>query len=171
MALKIAFLDIDGCLNSGRSVLARVGVSDTDDFYEKEAIETIDPIAVGLVNRLCRKGDVKLVISSTHRCRYDHDFSELGDYIRQLGIKGQVISVTPLMNMTRGTEVEAWLASSRHNVSEWIIIDDGRDFFKDQLPRLVACDPSVGFSEKNYFDACQLLNISESTLILPEGTV
>lgn len=91
--MKVLFLDIDGVLNSTRSVLAKVGrlTSESQDdavnvLKGRFAIEdelpygpsftclSIDQVAVGLVGRLLRKdADLRIVLSSTHRTHFCGD--------------------------------------------------------------------------------------------------
>lgn len=91
--MKVLFLDIDGVLNSTRSVLAKIGYLRTDIQLDATAVineqfsidgnipygpkftcETIDPVAVGLVRRMLRKdADLRIVLSSTHRLHFCGD--------------------------------------------------------------------------------------------------
>jgi hypothetical protein len=96
--MKILFLDIDGVVNSHRSVVTKIGptVQTSEavrwlarlgeaDFYDslgpcdemvddeglepavRFGLETVDPVRVGLVNKLLVDTGVGRVLSSTHR--------------------------------------------------------------------------------------------------------
>lgn len=63
--MKAIFLDIDGVLNSDRSFLAYNTIE--GNTYYDNLFAHIDPIAVGLLNRLIDKSGAKNVFSTSHR--------------------------------------------------------------------------------------------------------
>lgn len=87
--MKLIFLDIDGVLNSSRSVVVKIGptletseevrelarldegdfeVGDGLDYGVKFGLMTVDPICVALLNKLFEADpEIGLVLSSTHR--------------------------------------------------------------------------------------------------------
>lgn len=87
--MKIIFLDIDGVLNSSRSVITKIGPMPTAatssaaqellalcgpdelEYSVQFGLNTIDPVCVALLNMLLKKAEesaeVALVLSSTHR--------------------------------------------------------------------------------------------------------
>lgn len=172
MPFKIIFLDIDGVLNSGRSALAHIGpVISTAELplASAQALAAIDPVAVGLINRLCRKDpSVRIVVSSSHR-RHFATLEELKAYMVRLGLTGEVIAATPKVSGPRGLEIKAWLEDQDLvDVGAYLILDDGNDMLEEQVS-FIRCDASIGMSERDYFDACEMLGITESTLIVPES--
>ena len=85
--MKVVFLDVDGVLNSSRSVLSRTGTYNTKAVLELQklyplekdqglpygpqyTLETIDPVAVDLVNRLIKESGAMLVLSTSHRSMF-----------------------------------------------------------------------------------------------------
>lgn len=181
--MKIIFLDIDGVLNSHRSMLAKVGPSpkppvsggpftsnqlDVEIFGRRQAA-SIDPVAVQLLNRVIKATGAKLVISSTHRFiaksagGFDNDL--LRQYIKHFGINGEVIGATPILNdVPRGEEIQAWLNSSQIPVEGFIIIDDDDDMLESQLPFFVKTDARVALTVENVEAAVQLLGESTKKL-------
>lgn len=195
--MKVLFLDIDGVLNSTRSVLARAGIAhrstqqqcairylkgefsieDELPYGPSYTVDTIDAVAVGLVNRLLKKdADLNIVLSSTHRKHFqgsrfkDIEFGSAGhievlqEYMNALGLYGErLIGITESLGTRRGIEVRDWL--DRHpEVTTHVAIDDGADF-EPQDCNFIRIDPTEGLSSENYFDITKVLGIHESTII------
>ena len=184
--MKFIFLDVDGVLNSSRSVLARLpnqseARSQLEVLYREDGeipygprytLETLDPVAVGLVNRLTREANAQIVLSTSHRAMFldggilyggkQHMFM-LRLYFKAMGIEGQIYDITPRLNVTRGAEVKKWLDDHRQLVTHYVILDDGRDFHSSQP--LIWCDPHIGFSHANYFAASKELGLANTSLI------
>ena len=185
--VKIVFLDVDGVLNSSRSVLARTGARYNESYAKlenlyaedsnlpfgvKHTLETIDPVAVSLVNRLIKESGAVLVLSTSHRlmfadrnitCESKQHMYLLGLYFAAMGIEAPIHSITPRMGTNRGTEVKQWLDESDQQVTHYVILDDARDFHS--LQPLIWCDPHIGFSHTNYFAASKELGLAETSLI------
>lgn len=161
--MRVIFLDVDGVLNSVRSMVAL-----HTPYYTERINYYIDPIAVHLVNRVINLSGANLVISSTHR---KHIPDLLGNgrslvamqkYFDKFGIIGKVIGYTPdSRNGHRGTEIKQWLDNERDHsgsITEYVIIDDDCDMLEEQLPHFVRTDNYFGFSYQNYLDALRILN-------------
>jgi hypothetical protein len=188
--VKALFLDVDGVLNSTRSTLARGGpimsplatlsldllnAAYKEDlsvpYGPKYTIETIDPTAVALVNRLLKKSQAKLIISSSHRAylcdngiafKSAEHMRRLQLYFNILGLEYEIHDVTEKLYIERGAEVQKYLDDNLE-IERYTILDDADDFRADQ--NLVRCDPQIGFSAENYYLACRHLLVHESTII------
>ena len=174
--MKIIFLDIDGVLNSQRSMLATVGqpvAIPQANFAIKGMAERqaklLDPVAVGLLNRLTDADrSIKLVISSTHRMFAMKNGvvqpDLLCDYMAMLGVTGDVLDATPRLDLTRGEEIHAWLETNAVTFDDCIIIDDDSDMLEYQWPRFVHCNGEAGFALHDFLLAQQLLGITDAQL-------
>lgn len=202
--MKILFLDIDGVLNSTRSVLASVfhlGAPRTErqqaaiekinarwakngvmPYGLKYSIATVDPVAVGLVNRLLgRDENLSLVLSSAHRaffCGSAYDgikfdsaehFEWLKIYLDALGLEGdRLCGMTPRLFQERGREVQDWLGCAENEtgleITHHCALDDGTDF-EPFYSNLVVVNPTSGFSAENFYEATRLLVINEAQII------
>jgi hypothetical protein len=174
---KILFLDLDGVLNSERSFLAgayrtaEYAKENPDDpYYLKITTCTIDPIACGMVNRLCRELNVKIVISSTHRMHFTdgpEKLNQIKNYFDLLGVHGEyIIDYTLRLHTIRGKEIDEWLF--RHpDVSQYAILDDSSDMLESQMDNFVHCNLDNGMSAQNYRDLSKLFGAKESLIITP----
>ena len=172
--MNVIFLDIDGVLNSSRSTVAfqhreRI-LRDSDStlaYYYKHTMKTIDPVAIGLINRIIKETKAKIVLSSTHRKHFidrsegepKFNLSDIGIYLTALGIKGQLIGAIPTLGGHRGTEIKAWMdAHPRPTIKKYLIIDDDSDMLDEQIPFFVKTTSNDGISFKNYLEAIKILN-------------
>lgn len=174
---KILFLDLDGVLNSERSFLSGAYRTEEyskqnpdDPYYLKITTCTIDPVACGMVNRLCRELDVKIVISSTHRMHFTdgpEKLNQIKNYFNSLGVNGEfIIGYTLRLHTIRGQEIDEWL--KRHpNVSHYAILDDSSDMLESQMENFVRCNLEDGMSARNYRDLTRLFGAQESLIITP----
>lgn len=136
----LIFLDVDGVLNSMRSIVA----------YRNCRTEHLDQIAIRLLDRLCEALaeaglEPEVVISSTWRMLFKrkswwnelfagHDCTA----VRVVGATGELWDNEP---NRRGREVAQWLAKHAPD-ARWVALDDDRDFLPDQP--LIWIDPDVG---------------------------
>lgn len=188
--IKPIFVDIDGVVNSSRSVHVKIGpdehskiVEDLADFAGPlpygvvHALKTVDPVCVALVNKLFddihASGKIGVfVLSSTHRKHFhngkygnaDH-LVKLRKYLTAMGFNvPTMFSITQSLHVPRGEEVKMWLASEDCSEADYVILDDGADF--DTTQPLVRVDPTIGMSFENYADACKYLSLPSPGLIL-----
>ena len=177
--MNIIFLDIDGVLNSGRSFIAgahkaREHENADDPYYKKITKATIDPVSVGLVNKVLRDFDAYIVLSSTHRMHFpdgDEKLEMIQDYLTYLGVDGsRCIGYTPRFNAIRGVEIKHWLddAPSRFPDASFkiIILDDSSDFLPEQLEFHVHCKGGHGVTEENYREMTRLFGREDCGLVL-----
>lgn len=190
--IKKVFLDVDGVLNSDRSVHVKIGTAcQTDEarcaainlideygelpYDAKFALKCADPVCSALVNKILEESGAGLVLSSTHRKHLitkqygdEEHLHFLRMYLTAMGIKvPSSFGVTPVMHTRRGKEVQKYLddlESRGEFVNDYVILDDSTDF--DAVQPLVRVDPSIGLSFENYADACKYLAIPAPGLIL-----
>lgn len=194
--MKALFLDIDGVLNSTRSVFVKLGPNlatsealrqlNADMYHDGGlpygvtfGLKCVDPICVALVNRLLEESGATLVLSSTHRKHLasstapygsEEHLRRLRQYLEIMGLYvPQNFSITPELHRQRGDEVESWLNMAYENG-----MFDDRDQYvilddgRDfhDSQPLVWCDPDHGFAFENYTQACKMLGTKEPGLIL-----
>lgn len=172
--MKVIFLDIDGVLNSGRSVIAfgYKAKEETDEPYVvRFARATVDMVSVGLLNRVLRDFDAKIVLSSTHRSNFDHPnkLQKIQEYLTSLGVEGErCIGYTPNLNAMRGIEILTWIEDNSHiyQIENMIILDDSSDFLPMQKEFHVHCLGGHGISEENYRQMTRLFGREDSGLVL-----
>jgi hypothetical protein len=177
--IKVVFLDIDGVLNSLRSFTAFKPnkLENPDDDLELETRSTCDPVSVKLINMIIEQTNAKIVVSSSHRIyfhsRYSKDKSITGFnlnklqlYIYSLGIIGEIIDATPILDgEKRGIEVDQWLSEfpakfPQYALGQHAIFDDMTDFLPEQASKLVLSTFDNGFSIDNYKQARLILGVN-----------
>jgi len=163
--MKTVFLDIDGVLNYTDWYVSERNPGNLDG-QEGE----IDPMCVERVVRICQETGAKIVISSDWRV------SSWGGTITRLERVGMpselIIDKTPypwgvsfrkymLDNeneyCTRGAEINMWLRE-HPECTNFVILDDRRDFTDDQQPHFVHINPKVGITDDNVDIAIMILN-------------
>ena len=195
--MKILFLDIDGVLNNTASTLTKIGreLPKTElqltaienltrkfgdfGYGPKFTIDTIDPLAVSLVNRLIASdSNVRVVLSSSHRLFFSgkpYDGIQFGStehieilrwYLTALGVRGaphQIVhDVTPVLHTRRGAEIADWLQN--HECSHHCAVDDDGDFAATDC-NLVQTNARLGLTADEYFSIAKELVIRESAII------
>ena len=126
---KILFLDVDGVLNTARTIA-----------YQNTAL-ALDPYMVLLVDRIVQATGCKVVLSSSWR--YEEQASAL------------VMKAVPFIDTTpknqgltsRGTEIKEWL-SKHPEVEKYAILDDATDFLDDQKPNFFRTFWEKGLTEE-----------------------
>lgn len=139
--MKVIFLDVDGVLNSMESVLLF------------RHTNTLDPVRVGMVARLCEETDAKIVVSSSWR---GHTLQNTKDSLAEAGAESLVpliIGQTPRIPGKRGHEIAAWLLGNK--VDGYVILDDDSDMLPGQV--FVHTSMARGFCLDSYLDALKLL--------------
>lgn len=130
--MKIIFLDIDGVVSN-----ARIGYFNLDIYV------------VNFLRWLCQVAEAKIVIISTWRYSHKQDFWEsiFGEYMHEDW-------ATPITKMSgnRGHDIRRWL-EDHPEVTTYIILDDDRDFNKDQLPHLIQTNSVDGMLAKDMIQA------------------
>ncbi|MGA0610035.1 HAD domain-containing protein [Caldimonas sp. KR1-144] len=147
--MKVLFLDIDGVLNSSRTVLAHGAYPHTlrDGDWEK-----FDWTGILMIQRLCAVADLSVVLSSAWRL--DHDFRQVGRVFNL-----PIIDRTPSFPGTRGMEIKYWL-DQHPEVEAFAIVDDDADMLPEQLPHFVQTDGHEGVTFKNYQQLCERFGVN-----------
>lgn len=146
---KIVFLDIDGVLNSRRTVVAFGSYPYTVTGLDRAKF---DEVSVRLISGIIETAGAKVVLSSTWR--KDGNWHEIGP---ALGIP--IIDKTPVGIGPRGSEIAQWL-SEHAEVEQYAIVDDDSDMLPEQLPFFVQTSGFEGFSWVNAEKLAGLLGIN-----------
>jgi hypothetical protein len=146
--VKVIFLDIDGVMNSMRS-MHRLYHAGHGRFNDIPVHETVGPL-----NKIIKHTDAKIVISSTWR-KLHNSFSMA--YILFLcGVKGEVIDSTPVIhNKQRGFEIKTWL-EQRDDIEAFVVLDDDSDM-DDVRDHFVKVNNKMGLTYKNAEEAIEIL--------------
>ena len=127
---KILFLDFDGVLNShpyffeNEGAVTYYGMSIPLGAlpFERER-EAFDPKAVERLNRITGASGAKIVCSTAWRRA--HDLVGLQELLALVGVEGEVIDTTPIMdNFPRSVEILTWLEQNASPEQSWVILDD-----------------------------------------------
>lgn len=151
---RILFLDIDGVLNSTRTIIAHNGQCGgaVDNFAQY-----LDPIAIKLLRSLSDQS-VTFVLSSTwrHRIRNKED---LETFSKELGIP--IHSTTPTCSGERGLEIQRWFVERDFDPERvrYVIVDDDDDMLAEQRACLVQTDGEEGFLYEDYLLTCKILEL------------
>lgn len=172
--MKIIFLDIDGVLNSDRSVLASSG-----HCLSRLNLDALDPIALSILRRLLKKSGAKIVFSTSHRNdpviadNFAATFAKATDLEAYIwpGSNGlSHITPTILENVKkrRGEEIQKWIDAYEKSAGEeliYLIFDDSGGMLESQHRNFILVDAAVGLSASNYYEACKVLGVVESTIL------
>lgn len=150
--MKIVFLDVDGVLNCNRTAVAFGGIPSG---MKPGSVSRLDPVALGLIRRICAAADAKVVLSSTWRkCR------PWQEYAIEFGLP--IIGATPRWSERgheRGHEIADWLAD-HVECTHYAIVDDDSDMLPHQMPQLVHTNGFDGFTWANAERLAQILGIN-----------
>ena len=152
---KVAFLDIDGVLNSvayDRRRTAQEG--------------NIDVSRLPLLKRLVEEGEARIVLSSSWRRHWERERDgcdsigmEITDIFAAHGLS--IYDKTPVLpSRDRAEEIRAWLAENGQ-VEAFVIFDDiAFGWGEDLQEHLIKTNPRIGFGleEKHIQAALELLN-------------
>jgi hypothetical protein len=155
---RILFLDVDGPLiPSGMYLINRMAS------FQR----LCSPIAVAVVNRLCKESGAKIVMNSSH----NNDDALLTDLIRE-GIEGDYFhkewrTVFPAVvnglrrDPPRFQAIQKWISENSNVGVDWICFDDYK-FISDGHPdanRLIYVDFDHGIHPGHYNEAAQIWNV------------
>jgi hypothetical protein len=124
----IAFLDIDGVLNSkqwySQAASCKEEPNPQPSTYRSLLERSIDPACVQRLNRLLQRTGAVVVVSSSWRKKYE--VSEIVSIIEARGFCGEVIGVTPSDDgmQSRGEEITSWLKKNVPGGVAYVAVDD-----------------------------------------------
>ncbi len=172
--MNVVFLDIDGVLNSARSQIAfhHLIIADThmdETWHLRHTKLGIDPVAVGLFNKILRDFDARIVLSSSKRMDVNpgpNKLEELRSYLLELGVLGdRLIGWTPVLDTGRGNEIKLWMERNP-GVTQYVIIDDYDDeILSEQRHRLIHTNSSIGYSEFDYRATTKLFGREDTGMV------
>lgn len=150
--MKIAFLDIDGVINSEDYAVYRY---ETKQFNKDQFI---DERAVAFLNYLIDQTEAKVVLSSSWRGSFDETLERL----KVAGFKYDFFDKTPyLESRHRGSEIQAWIDNYEKDhepLESYVIIDDDNDILEDQEKNFVQCNFIHGLTSVDCYKAIGILN-------------
>lgn len=183
MERKTIFLDIDGCMNSGKSCSffhIKYGGNGYGGFFDSSKVEPTernvlwDPDCVNNLRKIIDATNAKIVISSTWRI--SHSVEAFIKMFEVYGWKNAPIigktaqahelaqeGLVPYQKFSdysypcRGYEILFWLKTNPHG--NYVIIDDSTDMLPEQKKKnFVKTNPTVGLTEKDAEIAIEILN-------------
>lgn len=142
--MKVLFLDVDGVLATGRSIMARG--------YDGHSNKGFDPIACEMIQKICDKFGYQLVISST--------WKSLGkEKLQGIMLLSAIAAPwhedwrTPRTKSgSRVSDITAWLDNHPEVKKEDCVIVDDMDcrVLRKTGCCVVVCDGDTGFSLNDY---------------------
>jgi hypothetical protein len=174
-SIPTIFLDLDGVLNSTRSLLLASKASPTipeidflfelsNTYYSGYPVSTLttdllglDPTCVKALNLVIEATGSQVVVSSSWR--FCHNIVGLQKLLEYRGFIGELVDVTPInlagSEKLRGQEIQAWL-DLNPEVDRFVIIDDDSDM-ADLSRYLVKVNKKVGLTETNALEAISIV--------------
>lgn len=152
--MKVIFLDIDGVLNSDRSIFALpMREIFPGEYRLNYLLSKADPVAIAILNKIIKETGAKIVVSSANRKVLG--FDGVKQALLLMGVEGEVIGVTGTTGGNRGTEIQEWL--DNNEVEAYVIIDDSSDMLEEQMQNFVRVDPSCGLAFPDMRKAIHIL--------------
>jgi len=170
---RIVFLDFDGVISTPRAYLSHPALPSEGREYNQLCF---DPVAVGLLNLICREWGASVVLTTNWRGSFP-DRAAAHAFMSSVGVTSlfdhETLWRTPWVapealadlrrraratfsrwmepgkeQVTRGDEIGAWswLAMNAGIDHEYVVLDDDLDMWDQQYPRFVACNSHDGLS-------------------------
>ena len=151
--MKIIFLDVDGVLNCQ---LFYEGIDKSASYVEQNICRD----RISWLNDLCKKLDIKIVISSTWRMGRTID--ELKEIFKEVGGEFDIIGVTPVLReegYVRGNEIALWIEKNIEGLTglpsfdfhDYAIIDDDSDMLLMQANNFFQTDTYSGLTPNTIY--------------------
>lgn len=160
---KFLFLDIDGCLNSIRSLycgykFTLCGSIKNDIDKGNKIIPGFDPNVIKMLKRCQTDIGFKIVISSTWRLLLSvEEFHIIFDEY-DWDTRDIIISKTDREGRYRGEQINRWL----NNINEphqYVIIDDDSDMLQHQMNYFIKVNNEEGISFENIKKIYELFEV------------
>lgn len=160
--MKVLFLDIDGVINTQRSV-SNPRVQPEGFTANLYGVSKLDPICVARLNKLLEITQASVVISSSWRLLFD-DVKDLAKYLTSEGVVANIIDKTPRwaksyipgqMKYGRGLEIQEWL-DEHPEVTKFVILDDDSDMLH-LMPYLVKTSWAEGLEDHHIEQVVRML--------------
>lgn len=159
--INYLFLDIDGVLNSERTLFAYKKFTLATHAKVNNTLDTkfeplFDPISVKLLQSAQQLCNFKIVISSSWRIILSvQEFHLLFDRYNW-DTRDIIVGKTGNCNNIRGQQIENWLNDHASMPYNYVIIDDSDDMLPKQMSNFVKTDISNGMSFDNYRKIIQI---------------
>lgn len=163
-ANRYLFLDIDGVLNSERTVnafnaLTHAGRVKHDMLTGKQIELMWDSVAVGLLRAAQEAIGFKIVISSTWRKTFSvQDFHTIFDAYGW-DTRGIIIGKTGDEAVIRGKQIKSWLDARAEYPYTYAILDDDADMMPTQKPCFVQTSFRNGLSYENFVELFAIFGV------------
>lgn len=154
--VRVLFLDVDGVLNSNRTLLASGNFPHPHNYEQRR--EMFDWAAIKMLQGLCRAGNLKVVLSSSWR--YGADAEWLAKFGEFLGLP--IVDKTPTdwrPQQTRGHEIKAWL-DNHVECTHYAIVDDDGDMLPEQKTQFVQTRHEDGLTWAPFNKLCSIFSVS-----------
>jgi len=167
--MKVIFLDIDGVLNSDRSIFAlHMREIKEGQYRYNYLVSKTDPIAVAILNKIIKETNAKIVVSSANRKVFG---MEIAGVLSDMGVEGEVIGITGTTGRNRGSEIADWLKFNQMSFSgdltkNYVILDDSNDMLLSQQENFVRVNPEMGLSFNDMRKAIEILNGEAPTSLI-----
>ena len=172
--MKLIFLDIDGVLNhEGIARLRGIGrppiLTHKHQHFPEcyRELARLDPVAVNILNELCKNTGAEVVISSTWRMLPDFDLGGHLDYWNDLFMEItyyynkinhiEVIGMTQVNNLDRGEQILQFLEDVEECESFVALDDDSKDITPHIPDNFVLVQGRIGFNMIDYDKAYNVL--------------
>lgn len=145
--MNIIFLDIDGVLNSHRKLI---------EVYNKTHKPhsgynyPFDELCLENLKTLVEATNSKIVITSTWR-KDKEGRDKLIQVLKEYQLDQHITGYTPVLNKSRGIEIQSYLSTLEHEPN-FIILDDDTDM-EELTEYLIKTNISVGLTKENTEEA------------------
>lgn len=152
----VVFLDIDGVLNDNTYLKNLLDVEGKEKFHSDEPaflVTKIDPERVALVDRICKEGNARVVLSTHWVVLFGEKV--VTSLLRKSGLKAKILGATPRKLMSeRAHEINMWL--DRNPTDRMVILEDVHPMYAME-ERTIRTDSEVGLLEEHVERAIQIL--------------